>query len=449
MEIYKRYLDRPPNPDEHKSRSEVAKDRDRIVHSGALRRLQSKSQIVGVQSNDFFRTRLTHTIECAQVGRAIALRSLKSPDLRKVVRRKDHLPDLVEAACYAHDLGHPPFGHNGERALRKLMESHGRGMFEGNAQSFRIVTQLEPKVYEGDTWFGLNLTRTTLKAMMKYPKTENEAKTDRETKFCVYSGGRDETVYDWMYKETVGRRKPTLATNILDAADDIAYAVHDFEDGVWAGMIPLDRLLDKSDPTRRDELTRFLNNESPTLFPQPKTVASVLRPLLALPASAAWARRPFDRSTRAGCELKDFSAKLIGDFIEDVTPYDAFVEPSGETAQRLALLKAMARIWMIDAPAQATLRYGQQKLIHDLFTGYWRRPEMLPQRDELGQLPPPENEDFESSGEKVGSPSDGLSVYRAKARLICDHIAAMTDLYALHAHAEMHGGGAAPNLRLV
>src|SRR3954452_20408646 len=115
---------RPTARREHASRSPVAKDRDRIVHSGALRRLQRKSQIVGVQSNDFFRTRLTHTLECAQIGRAIAARSYRTRGLEQIVSRPEHLPDLIEAACLAHDLGHPPFGHNGEQALQEQMAKH-------------------------------------------------------------------------------------------------------------------------------------------------------------------------------------------------------------------------------------------------------------------------------------------------------------------------------------
>lgn len=150
--------------------------------------------------NDFFRTRLTHTLECAQIGRAIALRSMKSKKIRSVVARNAHLPDLIEAACFAHDLGHPPFGHNGELELRKLMEEYGRGMFEGNAQSFRIVTgELEAKIHAGGRWVGLDLTRTTLKALLKYPVTEFDAQKAGETKFGVYNETADLDIYQWLF----------------------------------------------------------------------------------------------------------------------------------------------------------------------------------------------------------------------------------------------------------
>jgi dGTPase len=449
-ELYERFseqLGRPANEgEEHPSRSPVAKDRDRIIHSGALRRLQRKSQIVGVQSNDFFRTRLTHTLECAQIGRAIALRARESDDVMTVVEDVDHLPDLVEAACYAHDLGHAPFGHNGEQALRELMAEHGRGMFEANAQSFRIVTRLEPNVAVDARWCGLDLTRTTLKAILKYPKTEFEAKHAGEQKFCIYDEEPDLEVYDWLFDEPRGKRKRTLATEIVDTSDDIAYAVHDFEDGVWAGRIPLFRLVDESDRNARDELIAFLTKEPGALSLSTEAVDEGLAALLAIPKEAEWAFRPFDRSLAASAALKKFAAGLIGDFIDAVTPNDNFAPPEDVTAQKLELLKAMARFWMIEHHEEATLRHGQRGLVRALFEDYWDNPRMLPQRDEWSTLPAPEKWDFDAS---VETEPKELRVWRAKARLICDHIAGMTDLYALHAHHEMYGGGVAPNLRLL
>jgi dGTPase len=453
-ELYKRFSEQLGRPvdegEEHPSRSPVAKDRDRIIHSGALRRLQRKSQIVGVQSNDFFRTRLTHTLECAQIGRAIALRAKESDDVMTVVEEVDHVPPLVEAACYAHDLGHPPFGHNGEQALRELMAEHGRGMFEANAQSFRIVTPLEPNVAVDARWCGLDLTRTTLKAILKYPKTEFEAERAGEQKFCIYDEEPDLEVYDWLFDEPRDERDRTLATEIVDTADDIAYAVHDFEDGVWAGRIPLFRLVDESDRDARDELIPFLTKERRELFPSPEAVDEGLSALLAIPKEAEWAYRPFDRSLAASASLKKFAAGLIGDFIDAVTPDDKFAPPGDLTAQKLELLKAMARVWMIEHHEEATLRHGQRGLVRALIEGYWDNPSMLPLRGEWATLPAPEKGDFDASGGRpVGTEPKELRVGRAKARLICDHIAGMTDLYALHAHHEMYGGGVAPNLRLL
>jgi dGTPase len=433
---------------EHPSRSPVAKDRDRVVHCGAFRRLQRKSQIVGVQASDFFRRRLTHTVECAQIGRGIALR-VKESDLDGVVEDGEHLPDLIEAACLAHDLGHPPFGHNGEVALTRLMNRHARGQFEANAQSFRIVTNLEPKVRAGDRWCGLDLTRTTLKAIMKYPITEDEAFERGETKFCVYHDDEDLTVAEWLFEGGEWRR--TIATDILDVADDIAYAAHDFEDGVWSGKIPLFRLLDDADDSARRALAANVNQRKPELSAGTDP-DQALHDLLATFGvyDQAWARVPFDRSRDARASLKNISAGFIGRFIDAVTLDDRFQEPPDEVAREIELLKGMASIWLIHDPAQETLRFGQRRLLEDLFDGYWRSPSMLPQREAWSEVERvgPTPDDRRYSDADVDTKPEELVVWRGKARLICDHVAGMTDLYALHVHGEMYHGGAPTSLRL-
>lgn len=434
--------------DEHPTRTQVAKDRDRVVHCGAFRRLQRKSQIVGVQASDFFRTRLTHTVECAQIGRAIALRAKRS-ELEGVVEDEEHLPDLIEAACLAHDLGHPPFGHNGEVALSQLMYAHARGLFEGNAQSFRIVTNLEPKVKAGGRWCGLDLTRSTLKAIMKYPITEDEAFERGEKKFCVYRDQEDVDVAEWLFDG--GDWERTIATDLLEVADDIAYAAHDFEDGVWAGKIPLFRLLDDSDDSARSALAATVRESEPELFADvsPDDALHELFTAFAV-YDQPWARVPFDRSRDARASLKNVSAGFIGRFIDAVTVDDRFEKPPAAIAREIELLKAMASIWLIHDPAQETLRFGQRRLLDDLFEGYWTSPTMLPQREawSAAEQAGPSGEDRQLSGVDATTPAKELAIWRAKARLICDHIAGMTDLYALHVHGEMYRGGTPTSLRL-
>jgi dGTPase len=434
-ELYQRYsqtLGQIPKPREE-GRSPVAKDRDRIIHCGALRALQRKSQIVGVQSNDFFRTRLTHTMECAQIGRALAARSLQSAGLDTVVEDPADLQDLIEAACLAHDLGHPPFGHNGEAALQEKMAEHAGGLFEGNAQSMRIVTRLEPKVFRAVS-LGLDLCATTLKAIVKYPCSEKKPQgTPGHPKFCFYADPDDIAIADWLYDNDFAHAKRTLAADILEAADDIAYAAHDFEDGVWSGMIPLWQLhRDVGDA--RERLRRRLIERGHKTVKLDEVLGGLLHPV----KDDDWIKQPFSRTGEDRAQLKNFCARLIGDFIEEATSDGRFKRRLPKTVtDRVAVLTSMAWEWMIADPGQETVRFGQRRLVEDLFEGFWENPAMLPTRSEWEELI--DNQTL--SPERV--------VWPEKARLVCDHVAGMTDLYALHVHSEMYAGGGPPNLRLI
>jgi dGTPase len=200
-----------------------------VLHSAALRRLAAKTQVVSVDADPedgVPRTRLTHSLECAQIGRELAAQLGADPD-------------LVDAACLAHDLGHPPFGHNGEIALD--LAAAACGGFEGNAQSLRELTRLETKVVGA----GLNLTRATLDAACKYPWPRSDLDP---VKYGVYSD--DLPVFSWIRRGATERAR-SLEAQIMDWADDVAYSVHDLEDGVRAGLVDLSRL---ADPGERKEL---------------------------------------------------------------------------------------------------------------------------------------------------------------------------------------------------
>lgn len=444
-ELSERFLLAEGHAPQRGERSEVTKDRDRLIHSSAFRRLQGKSQIVGVEAGDFFRTRLTHSLECAQIGRAVAARVIGDTDTPSVVDDPTDLPDLVEAACLAHDLGHPPFGHNGEVALSNRMQKYDRTSFEGNAQSFRIVTFIEAKRF-GPTqaggawrWVGLDLTRSTLRALMKYPWHESSRRTrQHDGKFGVYDDPIDRDYYRWIWDGA--RPAKNLAAKIMDFSDDVAYAVHDFEDGVFAGMIPLYELLHGNERATEALGSRVLKIDEKKkvderLFAHDE-FSGILAGLLDSEALALLRQGQFDRTRYARAALKDFTASLIHEFIHETTVRGQFTPAQGDLRRRLEVLKAMAWEWMILRSDLETYKHGQQEVIRRIFDAYWAHRQMLPRREEVRVI--------ESSSRR--RPITGR--WPEMARFIRDHISGMTDAYALEVSAQMFSGRQARDLRL-
>ena len=337
-------------PAEHR-RGPFVRDRARVLHSSALRRLAAKTQVVGVGVGDFPRTRLTHSLECAQIGREFGAELGCDPD-------------LVDAACLAHDLGHPPFGHNGEVALAGL--AAGCGGFEGNAQSLRLLTRLEAKVAGA----GLNLTRATLDARSStHGAPRAPGRHGPPAKFGYYAD--DGVAYRWI-KEQAPEGKLCLEAQVMDWADDVAYSVHDLEDGLQAGHITLRALRGAAE---RAAVTDWL----PGTVPRALTGAEldeVWDGLLGLPF---WPKS-FDGGPAALAALKHLTSELIGRFCGSaqeatlaaaegrfpLTRYAADLVVPRRQRLECALLKGVTAHFVMSRKGVAARQAAERELIAEL-----------------------------------------------------------------------------------
>ena len=349
-----RWAPEPPK-DTGAGRGPFERARARVLHSAAFRRLAAKTQVHLAGTDDFLRTRLTHSLEVAQIGREMGARLGCDPD-------------VVDVAGLAHDLGHPPFGHNGETALDELARSCGG--FEGNAQTLRVLTRLEAKVLGA----GLNLTRAALDASCKYPWPRQ----DGRRKFGVYDD--DLPVFDWLRAAAPEPERRCLEAQVMDWADDVAYSVHDVEDGIHGGYLTLRPLLD--DASERAALVADVAasySEEP-----PEVLARALDDLLddALMAEVA----DYDGSYPAQIALKRMTSVLTGRFVssavgatnsrhgsEPVRRYDADLVVPRTVRNQCALLKGMALRYVMRARAAEDWYEQQRTILIELVEALCRR----------------------------------------------------------------------------
>ncbi|WP_446216392.1 deoxyguanosinetriphosphate triphosphohydrolase [Micromonospora sp. IBHARD004] len=403
-----RLIDEAPK-DTGYGRSPYERDRARVLHSAAFRRLAAKTQVhtAGTGTDDFLRTRLTHSLEVAQIAREMGARLGCDPD-------------VVDTAGLAHDLGHPPFGHNGEDALDALAADCGG--FEGNAQTLRVLTRLEAKVLDPDgRSVGLNLTRASLDAVSKYPWPRRPGRR----KFGVYAD--DRPVFDWLRAGAPPGGRRCLEAQVMDWADDVAYSVHDVEDGIHGGYVSLRPLLEDADERRAlcADVAAAYSGESPD------DLGEVLVELVAEPALAPLAA--YDGSHRAQAALKATTSVLTGRFVSTVVAatqerfgpgphrrYAADLVVPRRIRAQCALLKGIALRYVMRRPAAGPRYASQREILAELVAVLVDRAP-----DALDPVFAPLWRDARDDA--------------ARLRVVVDQVASLTDPAALAWHGRLVG----------
>ena len=395
-------------PGDH--RSPYQRDKARILHSAAFRRLQAKTQIMSIGQNDFYRTRLTHSLEAAQIGSALVAQ------LRTKTTLQAMLPDdaLIESLCLAHDLGHPPFGHGGETALNQKMANFGG--FEGNGQTFRIVGKLEPYTESG----GMDLCRRTLLGLLKYPVLQPEvpAPGQRKPYKAVYR--EDSDLLDWVLAplEQQDRQRfqhfvldgshrkscyKSLDASIMELADDIAYGVHDLEDAVVTGTVTVAQWLHQLTDTALEPADlQFLQSIGQQLF---RTEHHI-------------------RKTAIGTLVNRLITAV--DIIEVIPGTEvALIRYNAILPEReheiLQLLKNFIYRYVILHPELQQNEFRGQRTVQALFDAFVSEPERL--------LPANTQQRWRTLSESGNG-----------TRAVCDYIAGMTDEYASRMVQRLYGG---------
>ena len=411
------------------SRKSFQVDRDRILYSSAFRRLAQITQVVTAQEGHVFHNRLTHSLKVAQVARRLAERLVaQQPNIAEAIGGVD--PDVVESAALAHDLGHPPFGHTAEEQLDECAVNAGLiDGFEGNAQSFRILTRLA--IHRID-YYGLNLTRATLRAVLKYPWMRSpDITSKRHRKYSIYS--LDRQALDFANPEA--RDTQSIEASIMDFADDITYSVHDLEDFYLAGLIPLELLA-----TDWDEFNRFISawlRESPRNHVAKVVKANPHRFQNFLNATYNLKGQYRPGSFEQKAQIKRISSQLIQTYIQSVelsTEYGdrGYLKYNRNREEELKFLQRIVWSYVISDPRLATQRYGQKRIIKTLFEIYL---EAIRDRD-LSFIPARFVKEFLEIEEDIG---DKTKMTLEKIRMAVDIVAGLSETEAVVQYRRLIG----------
>lgn len=418
----------PEEPKRGDSRTGAQRDRDRILYSSAFRRLAEVTQVVAPENTYVFHNRLTHSLEVAQVARRIA-EKLSTSQKRRAQELGGIDPDVVEAAALAHDLGHPPFGHVAEEELREVARRRRLlGGFEGNAQSFRIVTKLASR----SRGPGLNLTRATLAAMAKYPWLRAR-RGQRSRKWGAYDSEKNE--FRWaitLFRGSPGRRCPEA--EIMDWADDVTYSVHDLDDFYRAGRIPLHLLATPQNSTERDKFFQ-------KVFERRKREGGIWRRVDDLERAFAgimevcWVvgrtRAVYLGTQDERFRMRGLTSVLINRYVNAIRLLlpkgraDRAVEVDPNAELEVAILKELTWHYIIEDPGMAAQQEGQRRVVRGLADIFH---EAALHRHEWRLFPAYYQEKLH------GKPTAG-----GTTRLILDLVASMTERQAVTMYQRLTG----------
>lgn len=433
----------PPRESDH--RPSFRRDRGRILHSAAFRCLQGKTQIHAVGENDFYRTRLTHSLEVAQIGSSITAQlkfaesfvGLPLPAAADKAESQRYLKsllpsnDLVESLCFAHDIGHPPFGHGGETALNYMMRDAGG--FEGNAQTFRIITKLEPYTQTA----GMNLTRRTVLGLVKYPtlldlsspQYEHFTQPQQDSKYVNIHDWRpgkglfrdDAAMFDWLleplssadrrqftrlqkvrcdFREILKTCYKSLDCSIMELADDIAYGVHDLEDAIVVGVVSREQW--------QEALQQLRRCDSPWMRERIEALTEKL-----------FSDQHYLRKNAIGALVNYFIThvrwKYQPGFTDPLFAYNAELPP--EVVAVLNIFKAFVLKYVIQDVETQRIEYKGQRILTEMFQIFAANPERLLPRNTANR--------WRAAAEN------------GKKRVICDYMAGMSDAYALKVYHQL------------
>ena len=343
-----------------KGRSEFERDRDRLLYSSNFHRLAGITQIVRAGEADYFHTRQQHTLKVAQLGRRLAQQCVTEQPAAAIRWGID--PEVVEAACLAHDMGHPPFGHVGEAVLDELVRDEEPDMdgFEGNAQSFRIITKL---AVHSAVWPGFDLTRATMAAVLKYPWLQDTSVRKKRHKWSAYRSEKTEFEFA---RAAHPHEDQTAEAALMDWADDIAYSVHDLEDFHRAGVLPWHLIFEDAGSAK------LVQRAHDAWFGAPADGLTRLTTAMGnfkglFMAYEALVKEPYTGSKEHRQSLRSLTSALVGRYVNatrlsDNTRGEALAIPD-KRRDEISILKQITRDYVISSPTLAAQQLGQRRVI--------------------------------------------------------------------------------------